>query len=213
MPRVTQAHLDARLSDIGDAAYRVFARRGFAEATMQEIAAEAGVSAGTLYNYFDSKDAIIASVAGDVRDRRRAELDALDVGGDARNAFTRMGDAVFGPRLRDPAERYNFEMLVGLYAEAPRNPAIAKSLQATHAYVTERLIALWETSRDAGEIDAAFDPRALAQVMIALREGLLVQLVAGVDVDIDAYVNAMAALLRGELWRDGAKREAEEMQQ
>jgi AcrR family transcriptional regulator len=210
MPRVTQAHLDARLSDIGDAAYRVFARRGFAVATMQEIASEAGVSAGTLYNYFDSKEAIIASVAGDVRDRRRAELNALDVGGDARMALSRVGDAVFGQRLRDPAERYNFEMLVGLYAEAPRNPAIAKSLQATHAYVTERLTELWKGSREAGDIDAAIEPRALAQVMIALREGLVVQLVAGVDVDIDAYVAAMVALLRGELWRDAP--ETEEVQ-
>jgi hypothetical protein len=46
--------------------------------------------------------------------------------------------------------------------------------------------------------------------MIALREGLVVQLVAGVDVDVDAYVRAMVAMLRGELWRDarGAPGEA-----
>ena len=45
-----------------DAAERVFARRGFVETKVAEIAREAGMAAGTLYNYFDSKDAIYQSI-------------------------------------------------------------------------------------------------------------------------------------------------------
>ena len=50
-----------REAQILDAATRVFASKGFREATTKEIAAEAGVSEGTIYNYFESKyDLLIA---------------------------------------------------------------------------------------------------------------------------------------------------------
>lgn len=44
------------------AAERVFARSGFYESKMADIAREAGVGVGTLYNYFESKDVIFAEI-------------------------------------------------------------------------------------------------------------------------------------------------------
>src|ERR1041385_6602141 len=41
------------------AAMDLFRRKGFAETTMREIAAEAGMATGAAYYYFDSKDAIV----------------------------------------------------------------------------------------------------------------------------------------------------------
>jgi TetR/AcrR family fatty acid metabolism transcriptional regulator len=50
-----------REAQILDAATRVFASKGYRAATTKEIAAKAGVSEGTIYNYFDSKyDLLIA---------------------------------------------------------------------------------------------------------------------------------------------------------
>ena len=45
-----------------EAAERVFATRGFVESKVADIAREAGLAAGTLYNYFDSKEAIYQSI-------------------------------------------------------------------------------------------------------------------------------------------------------
>ena len=59
MPKVTEAHSVARRQQIIDAAYRCFARKGFHQATMRDIYAEANLSPGAVYHYFDSKDAII----------------------------------------------------------------------------------------------------------------------------------------------------------
>jgi AcrR family transcriptional regulator len=42
-----------------EAALALFRERGFANATMREIAARAGVASGLAYYYFDSKDAIV----------------------------------------------------------------------------------------------------------------------------------------------------------
>ena len=49
-----------RLDRILDAALHVFARLGLGRAKMSDVAAEAGVSQGTLYNYVESKEALFA---------------------------------------------------------------------------------------------------------------------------------------------------------
>ena len=56
-----------RRREILDAALFCFRRRGFHQATMQEICAEAGLSPGALYRYFNSKADIIAAIAEDER--------------------------------------------------------------------------------------------------------------------------------------------------
>jgi AcrR family transcriptional regulator len=52
-----------RRDEILAASVRVFLDRGVAGATMDDIARQAGVSKGTLYLYFDSKDALFLTIA------------------------------------------------------------------------------------------------------------------------------------------------------
>lgn len=63
MPRVAaskrEQYAEARARHILEAALRVFSHRGFAEATMEEVAAEAGVAKGSLYLYFPSKEDLL----------------------------------------------------------------------------------------------------------------------------------------------------------
>ena len=58
-----------------DAAERVFIRVGFHDAKMAEIAAEASVSVGTLYNHFESKEVIFASIGARCREQYAAALE------------------------------------------------------------------------------------------------------------------------------------------
>lgn len=54
----------------------VFATRGFFNSKLSDIAAAAGKSAGSFYNYYDSKEALLADLASDFNDelhRRVAE--------------------------------------------------------------------------------------------------------------------------------------------
>src|SRR4051794_1460766 len=53
---------DARPQEILEAALAVFAERGFAAARMEQIAARAGVSKGTIYLYFDSKESVFRAL-------------------------------------------------------------------------------------------------------------------------------------------------------
>lgn len=62
-PAEDQARVEERRRQILDAAALVFARRGYQRARTREIAAEAGVAEGTLYNYYESKrDLLLALV-------------------------------------------------------------------------------------------------------------------------------------------------------
>jgi len=60
--------------DVLDAAREVFTRRGFAEASMEEIAERAGVTRGPLYHYFDSKQDLFAAVYEEVEQALAAEI-------------------------------------------------------------------------------------------------------------------------------------------
>jgi AcrR family transcriptional regulator len=59
-----------------DAARSVLAERGF-EADVTEIAARAGVGAGTLYRHFPNKEALILEVAREMANRTVLELNEL----------------------------------------------------------------------------------------------------------------------------------------
>ena len=56
----------ARPGDIIAAALEVFAEKGFAGARMDEIARRAGISKGTLYLYFETKEAMFRAVVREV---------------------------------------------------------------------------------------------------------------------------------------------------
>lgn len=51
---------DARPGEIVDAALRLFIERGFAATRLDDVAECAGISKGTLYLYFESKEALLA---------------------------------------------------------------------------------------------------------------------------------------------------------
>ncbi len=67
----------ARREQIVGAATRVFAEKGFRRATTREVARAAGVSEGTIYNYFEDKDALLLAILDRLNEteRRAADFD------------------------------------------------------------------------------------------------------------------------------------------
>jgi AcrR family transcriptional regulator len=74
-PRRRQARGERRIAQLLDAAAQVFAAEGYAAATMNGVAAAAGVSPGTLYQFFPNKESMAEALAGQY-------LDALTVAQD-----------------------------------------------------------------------------------------------------------------------------------
>jgi TetR/AcrR family transcriptional regulator, fatty acid metabolism regulator protein len=63
----------AKRSAVQKAAEKVFAKRGFHEATISEIATKAGVSEGLIYEYFTNKEALLFSIPGEKSRKFREE--------------------------------------------------------------------------------------------------------------------------------------------
>jgi AcrR family transcriptional regulator len=61
-PRPRRRRKDARPSELTAAALELFVEKGFAATRLDDVAARAGVSKGTLYLYFDSKEALFKAV-------------------------------------------------------------------------------------------------------------------------------------------------------
>ena len=68
---------EKRRDQILEAAIKVFTERGFARARMDDIVAEAELSKGALYWYFDSKDALIVGILDRVFDWETSHLGEL----------------------------------------------------------------------------------------------------------------------------------------
>ncbi len=80
LPAKMPAHRPSRRGEIVDAAIKVFARTGFAETSIQDVAEEAGVVPTAVYYHFASKDDILLDglrLVGDemVAEARKAQQD------------------------------------------------------------------------------------------------------------------------------------------
>ncbi len=60
MPKLADHDVERNQARIEDAALRVFTRQGFHGTSVRQIADEAGVSLGNIYNYFDTKDELFS---------------------------------------------------------------------------------------------------------------------------------------------------------
>lgn len=77
MPRVTDAHRQARREQIADAAVRVLVRNGISDASISQISAECQLSIGAIYANFENKADLARYVATRLFDWRVTALEAL----------------------------------------------------------------------------------------------------------------------------------------
>jgi AcrR family transcriptional regulator len=77
VPRKRQDRGARRIADIVSAASSLFGAHGFDGTTMKAIAQRAGLSIGSLYQYFPDKDAIVHALAGSYIQAWESKTDAL----------------------------------------------------------------------------------------------------------------------------------------
>ena len=70
--RVTAATKEATRQRIRESARELFQSQGFETATTRDIAQEAGIAAGTLFNYYASKEALALEFVGEALDEAEA---------------------------------------------------------------------------------------------------------------------------------------------
>src|ERR1700676_4661712 len=85
---------NAKRRQIIEGARAVFLAQGFDAASMNDIARKAGVSKGTLYVYFDSKEALFVAIADEQCHKQAESVFVLDEADrDVAGVLTRLGNA------------------------------------------------------------------------------------------------------------------------
>jgi AcrR family transcriptional regulator len=194
MPRVSQAHLDARRRQILDAARRCFVRNGFHATSMQDVLGEANLSAGAVYRYFRGKDEIIAAIASEaVAEVAGALNTALDAS-DPPPLDEVLGAAFLAIRRVD-AEQGVAKLAVQVWGEAVRSPALAEILKGEIRRVRASLARLVRIYQDRGLMAADVPPEQVARVLVGLLPGFVFQHALLGDVDPEAFRAGLRTLL------------------
>jgi len=186
-----------RRAHIVAAAERAFVRFGFHATTMQQVADEAGMSAGNLYRYFPSKEAIVEGLCMADQVQRTEVFSELIGRLDLRQAFaTTLREHL----LSRPTEKAR--MIVEIWAEAGRNPRVAAITAAVDADVLAGLTKVLHAVGTSGAGDT-FNPAFAAKVIFTLVSGLFKRLALEPDFDREAAaamaLGVLEALLAGAL--------------
>ena len=181
-----------RRNQVLEAAECCFARSGFHGASMAEISKAAGMSAGHIYNYFESKDDIIAAFVQRNMDRVSGIINDLDARDDPLQAI--LDDLEVSVREKfDPA---TWTLLTEIQAEASRNPKIARLVQENDRLASERFRALIRKGR--AQRGLKIDEVALegcVEVMSAMFQGLHLRQLLNPQLDQAAVTAALRLAL------------------
>lgn len=180
-----------RRAEILAAAERAFVRNGFHGASMALVADEAGMSAGNLYRYFPSKEAMVEGLCMLDQEERVASFAAL---ANAPSVFEAMAHGLRQHLLCKPPEKA--AMILEVWAEGARNPRIAEMGRAIDADVTAGLTKVFEAAKTTGEAHATLDPAFAARVVYTLVSGLFRRIAHESAFDVEAEAAMMLGVVR-----------------
>src|SRR4051795_5238010 len=161
-----------RRAQILEAAIICFAKRGFHQASMHDISAEAGISVGLIYRYFANKEAVIAAMA----DRHKNEIaELLQRAQQAPTLFESL-EIIFTAHCCENSPKVQSAFVVDLYAEASRNPPIADLVRDVLETAMEGVTDLIARSPEAKAGAAhGLKPHELAELIFAVARGMLMR--------------------------------------
>lgn len=168
--RVTRQEAKAQTREaILDAAAVVFARRGFAAASVQEIAEEAGRTTGALYAHFATKQALFQALQ-ERSDHHRGEA-AARAARQLDGATVEHFGALFDQQLDDPMVLLNIEFWLHAVRNDDARPAAQDRQRASRENLARLLAGLYDRERAEPPVPA----ERLAALALALAEGLNIQ--------------------------------------
>jgi TetR/AcrR family transcriptional regulator, transcriptional repressor of aconitase len=191
MPKVSQQHRDARREQILAAARRCFLRDGFHATSMQDLFAEAALSAGAVYSYFASKDDVIAAIAEQNMRSVTDMINAIAAQQPGRPVGAVLADVMEILRAKDEQDGLG-KLTVIVWSEAVRNPMLAARFTALITQLRASLAEVIQQSR--GSLPGDVPADVLATALLSLVPGYLLQLALLGPAAVDGVPDAVRAL-------------------
>ena len=160
------AHADRRRLLL-DAAVRVFARAGYHDCRVDDIAREAGVAHGLLYHYFSSKEEVLETIFRETWSHMLSAVRDVERSGEpALVQVRKVAAIVLRSWARDP------DLIRVLVREITRSPHLQREVrEIQQAFVAlERIV---KRGQDEGEFRDDLDPRLASQVLYGALEQIL----------------------------------------
>lgn len=177
-----KASAEVRRHQILAAAKRCFRRKGYVLTTMDEIAAEYGMSKGSIYWYYPSKKAVLIDLfrvwVEETLQRILTEIEGIP---SARDKLIAMGE-FFARSLQEDIELYS--ALVVFWESAFLDTAIRRMLLDQYRLYDRLITGFLDDGERAGEFVVA-DKKTYATLMIAMMEGIVIRQVLSKDLDLE----------------------------
>lgn len=177
MRKLDPEKFDRKREDILRAAERCFLREGLTAGSTTAICAEAGISPGHLYHYFENKSAIILALAESSLAQKTALISEAMA---TRKSVVGALEAIMDAYL-EMATRPEPTLLFDVLAEAPRRSDVALSLREHSAQVHRLIVNLLAEGQRTAEIDADVDANIRAAAFLGLLDGLKALAVRGLN--------------------------------
>jgi TetR/AcrR family transcriptional regulator, repressor for uid operon len=158
-----------RRAQILEAAVICFAKRGFHQASMHDISAEARISVGLIYRYFHNKEAVIAAMA----ERHKEEIHQLVERAQQAPSLLEALDIVFTAHCCEDSPKVISAFVVDLYAEASRNPQMADLVRDVLQTAMNGVIEIIARSPEIKNAPGNLTPTQMAELIFAAARGML----------------------------------------
>lgn len=159
---------DGPPTEILDGTYRALSEHGYADLTLNDIAAESDRSKSLIHYYFDSKDELIDTFLRYLYDRYTDHVNETAAGETNWKQLTSLLERLFD---EDESEQQFRTVLLEVKAQAPYNEPIRERLVEFDAALFERLEAIITAGIESGEFDTSVDPDRAAECLTATIHG------------------------------------------
>ena len=160
-----------RRGQILRAAMICFAKRGFHQTSMHDISAEAGISVGLIYRYFENKDAVISAMADEHKREIHEVLERARLALTLVEAF----EIIFTWDCSENSPHVVSAFVVDLFAEAGRNPRVADLVRDVARTAMEGVTDLIARSPEATNLPYDLKPREITEMIFAVNDGMLMR--------------------------------------
>lgn len=195
MPRIKPERKAERRAQIVAAARTCFARSGFHKTTLQDVFAEAGLSAGCVYSYFRSKDDLMLAIAEERHQDEQRLIAEISETEDPVAALRQVAQTFADRYLKDDGLDKR-QIALQTWSEAQINPFIWSSVRAGVDGPRAQLAQLIRRGQAAGRLTSTLDADAIAHTIIALFHGSVLQKLWKPDTDSEAHFAVFQRFLR-----------------
>ncbi|WP_223069427.1 TetR/AcrR family transcriptional regulator [Paenibacillus caui] len=160
-----------------------FAKKGYQQATMDDIVEQSGVSKGAIYNYFSSKDEIYREVINqDTLILDRIVKDELQTQGSAADKISFLFDTYLSNNHKESPLKELFQVFYELRLQSCRDEKIAEFLKQRREHSFVNLVkSIVVDGQQRGEIKAGLDAEILAHTYWGMIDGASICVVTDPD--------------------------------